>query len=122
MRVELVKEFAFEAAHRLPHAPPGHKCTRLHGHSYRLAITVEGEVEPRIGWLIDYGEIREAVQPLLDQYLDHAYLNEVEGLENPTSENISKWIWDRLKDRLQGLKRVSLYETCTAGCHYEGRN
>lgn len=121
MRVELVKEFTFEAAHRLPHAPPGHKCARLHGHSYRLAITVEGEVEPRIGWLIDYGEIRQAVQPLLDQYLDHAYLNEVEELENPTSENISKWIWDRLKDRLQGLKCVSLYETCTAGCHYEGR-
>lgn len=122
MRVELVKEFAFEAAHRLPHAPTGHKCTRLHGHSYRLAITVEGEVEPRIGWLIDYGGIRQAVQPLLDQYLDHAYLNEVEELENPTSENISKWIWDRLKEQLQGLKRVSLYETCTAGCHYEGRN
>ncbi|MFQ5684941.1 MAG: 6-carboxytetrahydropterin synthase QueD [Candidatus Binatia bacterium] len=123
MRVELVKEFTFEAAHRLPHAPPGHKCTRLHGHSFRVAVTVEGEVDLRsqTGWLIDYGDIKQAMQPLLDQYLDHAYLNEVEGLENPTSECISKWIWDRLKQSLTGLKRISLYETCTSRCDYEGR-
>lgn len=123
MRVELVKEFTYEAAHRLPHAPAGHKCTRLHGHSFRVAVTVEGEVDLRsqTGWLIDYGDIQQAMQPLLDQYLDHVYLNEVDGLENPTSENITKWIWDRIKDQLPGLKRVSLYETCTSGCHYEGR-
>jgi len=123
MRVELVKEFTFEAAHRLPHAPSGHKCTRLHGHSFRVAVTVEGEVDTRsqTGWLIDYNDIKQATKPLLDQYLDHAYLNEVEGLENPTSEIISKWIWDRVKERLPGLKRISLFETCTSGCHYEGK-
>ena len=121
MRVELVKEFTFEAAHRLPQAPTGHKCTRLHGHSFRVCITVQGEVDPDTGWLIDYGEIKKVVQPLLDKHLDHAYLNEVEGLENPTSENLSKWIWDRLKHKLDGLKRVSIHETCTASCHYEGK-
>jgi len=92
MRVELVKEFPFEAAHRLPHAPTGHKCTRLYGHSFRVSITVEGEVDPHTGWFIDYGAIQKAMQPLLDQYLDHAYLNKVEGLETPTSENILRWI------------------------------
>ncbi len=121
MRVELVKEFTFEAAHMLPHSPERHKCRRLHGHSYRLVITVEGEVDPKTGWFIDYGEIQEAVQPLLGWSLDHACLNEIEGLENPTSENLCKWIWNRVKDRLPGLKRVSVYETPTSGCHYEGR-
>ncbi len=121
MRVELVKEFTFEAAHRLPRLPAEHKCRRLHGHSYRVAVTVEGKANPLTGWLMDYGEIQQAMQPLLDQHLDHAYLNEVEGLENPTSENLARWIWKKLKGRLPGLKRVSVYETCTTGCHYEGR-
>lgn len=119
MRVELVKEFSFEAAHKLPLAPAGHKSTYLHGHNFRIAVMVESEVDlhTHSGRLTGYDEIQQAMQPLLDQYLDHARLDEVEGLENPTSENISKWVWDRLKDRLPGLKRVSLHETCTSGCH-----
>lgn len=118
MKVELVKEFTFEAVDRLPHFPAGHSCPPLHSHSFRVALTVEGEVDFRThkGHLIGYDDIELAMQPLLDQYLDYAYLNKVEGLENPTSENISKWIWDRLKDRLPGLKRVSLQERC-AGSH-----
>jgi 6-pyruvoyltetrahydropterin/6-carboxytetrahydropterin synthase len=121
MRVELSKEFSFEAAHRLPNAPPANKCSRLHGHSYRVALTVEGEVDPELGWFIDYQEIKLAFEPFLEQYLDHYYLNEIEGLANPTSENLAKWIWDRLKSRLSGLKRVSIFETCTSACHYEGK-
>lgn len=117
MKVELVKEFTFEAAEKSPHFPAGHSCPPLHGHSFRVAVTVEGEIDPRAqtGWLIDYGDIQRAVQPLLEQYLDQAYLDEIEGLETPTSENLTKWIWNRLKDRLPGLKRVSLNETCTSG-------
>ncbi|MFQ5851085.1 MAG: 6-carboxytetrahydropterin synthase QueD [Candidatus Binatia bacterium] len=121
MRVELSKEFSFEAAHRLPNAPPSHKCSRLHGHSFTVAITVEGEVDPHLGWFIDYGDIKAAFTPILESYLDHYYLNEIEGLENPTSENIAKWIWERLRNQLLGLKRISVFETCTTACHYEGK-
>ena len=121
MRVQLSKEFSFEAAHRLPHAPEGHKCARLHGHSYKVVITVEGEVDPRSGWFIDYGDIGNVVKPLLDQFLDHRYLNEVDGLANPTSEKIAEWIWNRIVYKLTGLKRVTISETCTTSCHYEGK-
>src|SRR3954447_18449427 len=92
---EIFKEFPFEAAHRLPFVPEGHKCARLHGHSFRVAIHVEGPVEPASGWLMDFGDIKEGFESLLQQ-LDHNYLNEIPGLENPTSENLSRWIWERL--------------------------
>lgn len=121
MTVELSKDFSFEAAHRLPKVPSTNKCSRLHGHSFKVAITVEGEVDPDLGWFVDYEDIKAAFKPLLDRYLDHSYLNEIEGLDNPTSENIAKWIWDRLKNQLLGLQRVSVFETCTTACHYEGK-
>lgn len=121
MEVQLSKDFSFEAAHRLPKVPSTNKCSRLHGHSFKVAITVEGEVDSEMGWFVDYEDIKAAFKPLLDQYLDHYYLNEIEGLDNPTSENIAKWIWDRLKNQVLGLKRVSVFETCTTACHYEGK-
>lgn len=119
MVVELVKEFVFEAAHRLPEVPADHKCARLHGHSFRCEVAVRGEVDPRTGWFIDYGEITEAFEPLRLQ-LDHYYLNDIAGLENATSENLAGWIWERLKGRLHGLRRVTVRETCTARCDYFG--
>lgn len=115
----LVREFTFEAAHRLPHAPAGHKCGRLHGHSFRVELICEGEVDPRTGWLVDFGEIKSAFAPLYDQ-LDHSYLNEIEGLENPTAEAIARWIWIRFKPRLALLSQVNVAETCTARCEYRG--
>ncbi|HKV42777.1 MAG TPA: 6-carboxytetrahydropterin synthase QueD [Blastocatellia bacterium] len=118
MIVELVKEFGFEAAHRLPHVPPGHKCARLHGHSFRCEVAVRGEVQPDTGWFIDYADIADATEPVRKR-LDHYYLNEVEGLENPTSELLAAWIWERLQG-LPGLHRVSIRETCTARCDYYG--
>lgn len=121
MRVQLSKEFSFEAAHRLPHVPADNKCARLHGHSFKVGITVEGEVDSHTGWFIDYGDISAAIKPMLDQFLDHRYLNEVEGLANPTSEKIAEWIWNRLNPQLAGLKRVTIAETCTTACHYEGK-
>lgn len=119
MRVELVKEFTFEAAHRLPHVPPGHKCGRLHGHSFRFEVAVEGEVDPQTGWFVDYGDIKKAAAPLVDR-LDHYHLNDVEGLENPTSEILAKWIFDRLKPALPLLSSVTVFETCTTKCVYRG--
>lgn len=116
--MEIFREFTFEAAHRLPNAPAGHKCTRLHGHSYKVEIHVSGEVDPTAGWVMDFADIKSAFQPLHDQ-LDHYYLNEVPGLENPTSENLARWIWQRL-DGVLPLSQVVVRETCTSGCRYRG--
>lgn len=119
MNVRLVHEFRFEAAHRLPQVPPGHKCERLHGHSFKIELAIAGPVDPKTGWFIDFGVVYDAWRPLYDK-LDHRYLNEVEGLENPTSENLAKWIWDRMKTPLPSLMRVTVFETCDARCEYEG--
>lgn len=117
--MEIFKEFTFEAAHRLPHVPPGHKCARLHGHSFLVAVHVTGPVEPRLGWVLDFADIKAAFKPLLDQ-LDHNFLNEIEGLSNPTSEVLAKWIWNHLSRTLPLLSKVVVRETCTSGCIYAG--
>lgn len=117
--MEIYKVFYLEAAHRLPHVPPEHKCARLHGHSFRVEIYISGPVREEAGWVIDFAEIKEAFQPLFDQ-LDHRFLNEIEGLENPTSENLARWIWRRLRPRLPLLHKIVICETCTSGCVYYG--
>ena len=117
--MEIFKEFSFEAAHRLPHVPPGHKCERLHGHSFRVILYVSGQVDESVGWILDFADIKAAFAPVLKR-LDHYYLNDVEGLEYPTSENIARWIWKETRPRLPQLSKVVLYETCTAGCSYSG--
>ncbi|HEX5042145.1 MAG TPA: 6-carboxytetrahydropterin synthase QueD [Candidatus Polarisedimenticolaceae bacterium] len=116
---EIFKEFTFEAAHRLPRVPPGHKCARLHGHSFRVRVYVRGPVPEETGWILDFADLRAAWEPLHAR-LDHRYLNEVEGLENPTSEVLARWIYERLLPLLPGLCRVVLHETCTAGAVVEG--
>lgn len=117
--MEICKTFSFEAAHRLPNVPPGHKCSRLHGHSFELEVRVAGRPDPQSGWIQDFGEISCSVKPILDQ-LDHYYLNEIPGLENPTSETLARWIWQRLKPRLPGLSQLVVKETCTSSCIYRG--
>lgn len=119
--MEIFKEFSVESAHFLPNAPEGHKCRRLHGHSFRIGIHVSGEVASESGWVIDYGDISKAFAPL-HSILDHSLLNEIEGLSNPTSENITVWIWDRLKPVLRSLSKVVVHETCTSGCVYIGND
>ncbi len=119
MKMELRKNFQFEAAHLLPHLPKSHKCRRLHGHSFKAEIVVAGECDPKLGWLMDYAQITEAFKPLWNK-LDHHYLNEIPGLENPTSEIIAVWIWNRLKPKLPQLTEVVVAETCTARCVYRG--
>ena len=120
MQVRLVHEFKFEAAHKLPKVPVTHKCHRLHGHSFKIEVAIEGPVDESTGWFIDYGVLYDAWKPLHDQ-LDHNYLNDVAGLENPTSENLARWIWDRLKAAIPSVMRVTVFETCDARCEYEGR-
>jgi 6-pyruvoyltetrahydropterin/6-carboxytetrahydropterin synthase len=119
MRVRLVKEFSFEAAHWLPTFPEGHKCRRMHGHSFRVEIVVAGDVEESKGYLIDYGDISRAVEPVRHR-LDHYCLNEIAGLENPTSEMVARWIWRALKPALPMLAEVVVHETCTSRCEYAG--
>ncbi len=116
--MEIFREFTFEAAHRLPRVPEGHKCGRLHGHSYRVEIRVGGPVSEETGWVMDFADIAAAFAPLHDR-LDHRYLNEVEGLENPTSENLARWIADRLAGALSSFT-VTVRETCTTGASYGG--
>lgn len=118
-RTTIVKDFRFEAAHRLPNTPPGHKCRRLHGHSFRCEVHVEGEVDPQTGWVCDFADISAAFQPIWER-LDHHYLNEVEGLENPTSEVLARYIFEALAPRLPGLAAVVVHETCTARAIYRG--
>jgi 6-pyruvoyltetrahydropterin/6-carboxytetrahydropterin synthase len=119
MIVRLSKTFHFEAAHHLPTFPIDHTCHRLHGHSFRFDVIVEGEVDPAKGYLIDYGDIKSAAEPIVKQ-LDHYYLNDIEGLSNPTSEMIAKWIFDRLKPALPLLIKIIVHETCTSRCEYTG--
>jgi len=117
--MEIFREFGFEAAHRLPNVPPGHKCARLHGHSFRVELHARGVVAAESGWVMDFARIKEAFAPLHER-LDHHYLNEIEGLENPTSENLARWIWRRLRPALPELSAIVVRETCATGCIYRG--
>ena len=117
--MEIYKEFSIEAAHRLPHVPEGHKCSRLHGHSFQVSIHVSGSVDTHHGWVMDFSDIKNAFKPIWEQ-LDHHYLNDIPGLENPTSENLARWIWLQLKPGLPLLCKVVVRETCTSGCIYSG--
>ena len=116
--MNLFKEFTFEAAHKLPLVPKDHKCSNLHGHSFKVRIYVEGTVN-EMGWVMDFSDIKLACRPVI-KVLDHSYLNEIEGLENPTSENIAIWIWQKLERTLLGLSSIEIMETCNSGCIYKG--
>ena len=117
--MHIYKTFQIEAAHRLPNVPAGHKCARLHGHSFVIGVHVSGPVGEDTGWVMDFADIKRAFEPLFTT-LDHNHLNEVDGLENPTSENLAIWIWQRLADELPGLCEITVNETCTSGCSYHG--
>jgi 6-pyruvoyltetrahydropterin/6-carboxytetrahydropterin synthase len=119
--MEIFKVFTIEAAHRLPHVPAGHKCGRLHGHSFQIEVHVQGPLNLELGWIIDFADIKGAFKAVEEQ-IDHRYLNEVEGLENPTSENIARWVWQELQPSLPLLSKVVVRETCTSGCIYTGES
>ena len=117
--MEIYKDFIFEAAHFLPNVPTGHKCGRLHGHSFHIRLYISGEVGKQSGWIMDFGDIKGIFKPIYDR-LDHFYLNDIPGLENPTSEVLIKWIWNELKPKLPLLSAIEIKETCTSGCIYRG--
>ena len=117
--MEIFKQFTIEAAHWLPNVPVGHKCGRMHGHSFQIEVYVDGPVDPELGWVMDFAEIKAAFAPI-EVRIDHRCLNEVAGLENPTSENLARWIWGELRPGLPLLSKVVVRETCTSGCVYRG--
>ena len=117
--MDIFKVFTFEAAHRLPNVPDGHKCGRLHGHSFRVELHLTGELDPNLAWVVDFADVKAVFKPILER-LDHHYLNDIPGLENPTSERITVWIWDQVKPLLPQLSQVVVHETCTAGSRYRG--
>jgi 6-pyruvoyltetrahydropterin/6-carboxytetrahydropterin synthase len=119
MTIEIFKEFSFEAAHKLPNVAAGHKCGRLHGHTFYAKLYVKGAIDGQSGWVMDFADIKAVFKPIYDQ-LDHYYLNDIKGLENPTSENLAVWIWDQLIPVLPNLSAVEIRETCTSGCIYRG--
>lgn len=117
--MEIFKIFTIEAAHRLPNVPAGHKCARLHGHSFRIEIRISGDLVEPEAWVMDFADVKSAFQPIFDR-LDHHYLNDVPGLENPTSERLAEWLWEQLSPRLPLLSEIIVHETCTAGARYRG--
>ncbi len=119
LSMDVFKVFQVEAAHFLPNVPADHKCRRMHGHSFRIEVHVSGPVGDESGWVMDFADLKRAFQPLFDQ-LDHHCLNDIEGLENPTSENLARWVWQRLQPALPGLSKVIVQETCNAGCVFRG--
>ena len=117
--MDIFRIFTIEAAHRLPNVPVGHKCSRLHGHSFKIELHLSGDIDKQSGWVMDFADVKKAFQPIYDQ-LDHHYLNDIVGLENPTSENLACWIWNITKPVLPLLSKVVVHETCTSGCVYRG--
>ena len=117
--MEIYKEFRFEAAHFLPNVPEGHPCKNTHGHSYRIKVFIKGEINPAIGWIMDFTDIKKIFEPILLK-IDHALLNNIEGLENPTCENMAIWVWAQLKPQLPMLSKIEINETSSSGCIYEG--
>src|ERR1044071_8132877 len=120
VRARLTKDFTFEAAQTLPNAPEGHKCRGVHGHSFKVEVSVEGDVDPKTGWVYDHARISDAMKSLMKK-LDHAYLNNIEGLENPTIENMAEWFWKKLESQCPGLCEIVVHETSTARCVYRGK-
>ncbi len=117
--MEVFRDFTFDAAHRLEGLPEGHKCARLHGHTYRLTVAAEGPLDQDIGWVVDFGEINRVANNAIN-LLDHQVLNDVPGLEQPTTELIAVWLWSKINPELPGLSRITLYENARSGVTYRG--
>lgn len=117
MKFELKQHFQIESARFLPHLSKDHPCSRMHGHSFKIILTLTGPLDAKLGWIMDYNEIAYAMKPILEK-LDHRILNEVPGLENPTSELLAKWIYEEGKKIIPLLKHISILETSLTECQY----
>lgn len=117
--MEIFKKFTFDSAHFLPNVPDGHKCKEIHGHTYQLTVYMEGELDSHFGWVMDFAELKQAIEPVIKQ-VDHKFLNQMAGFENPTCENIAIWLWNQIKPNVPLLSRIELFETPTSGVVYKG--
>ncbi|PWG81653.1 6-carboxytetrahydropterin synthase QueD [Pararcticibacter amylolyticus] len=115
----IYKQFTFDSAHFLPNVPAGHRCGSMHGHTYKLTVFFEGDLDPVQGWVIDFNDIKKIISPLIDS-VDHKLLNDIPGLENPTSEVMASWFWNKIKPEIPSLSRIELSETPSTGVIYEG--
>ncbi|PWU07012.1 MAG: 6-carboxytetrahydropterin synthase QueD [Verrucomicrobia bacterium] len=120
MKARLTKDFRFESAQKLPKLPKGHRCRELHGHSFKVEVSIEGEVDPLVGWIYDHARISEVMEPIIEK-LDHSFLNDIPGLENPTIENMAAWLWAHLAPKLPGLAEIVLHETPKSRVSYRGQ-
>lgn len=118
--MQIFKQFTFDSAHFLPNVPDGHKCKEIHGHTYRVVFYFEGELNPELGWVMDFGDLKQVLEPTIKR-IDHKLMNNIPGLENPTCERIAIWLWEQVKPSLPMLCKVELHETPTSGAVYEGR-
>jgi 6-pyruvoyltetrahydropterin/6-carboxytetrahydropterin synthase len=118
--MKIFKQFTFDSAHFLPHVPDGHKCKEIHGHTYRLTIFVEGDLEKTLEWVMDFAEMKGVIDPVVKS-IDHKLLNNISGLENPTCEIIAVWLWNKIKPSLPLMTKIELHETPTSGAVYEGK-
>ncbi|MCA0427408.1 MAG: 6-carboxytetrahydropterin synthase QueD [Bacteroidetes bacterium] len=118
--MQIFKQFTFDSAHFLPNVPDGHKCKEIHGHTYRVIFYFEGELNPELGWVMDFGDLKQVLEPTIKR-IDHKLMNNIPGLENPTCERIAIWLWEQVKPSLPMLCKVELHETPTSGAVYEGR-
>ena len=118
-RMDIFRTFHLQCARRLPALPESHPCSRLHGHSFKIDLTVSGDIDPAFGWVLDFADIEAAWQPI-HAALDHRCLNDIAGLDNPTSENLAVWLWRQLRPALPGLSAVTVMETHDSGCTYRG--
>jgi 6-pyruvoyltetrahydropterin/6-carboxytetrahydropterin synthase len=118
--MDIFNTFHLESARRLPNLPEAHPCSRVHGHSFKVEVQVSGPLDEKLGWVLDFAEVEAAWAPI-KAALDHRYINDVPGLDNPTSERLAVWIWDQLKPALPGLSRIVVQETVNSGCVYTGR-
>ncbi|MGI8893522.1 MAG: 6-carboxytetrahydropterin synthase QueD [Bacteroidia bacterium] len=117
--MEIFKKYYFDSAHYLPNVPENHKCRNMHGHTYKLIVFVKGDTDIDKGWVMDFAELKNAINPIIE-IVDHKILNDISGLENPTCENIAKWLWIKIKEKIPALIRIELHETPTTGVIYQG--
>ena len=117
--MDIFRIFHLQCARRLPALPESHPCSRLHGHSFKIELTVSGDIEPTLGWVLDFADIEAAWQSI-HIALDHRNLNDIAGLENPTSEHLALWLWRKLQPALPGLSQIKVMETHDSGCVYRG--
>ena len=117
--MEIFKSFTFDSAHFLPNVHDGHKCKAIHGHTYRLVVYIDGPLDPHLGWVMDFADLKKVVDPIVKR-LDHHLMNEIPGLENPTCEQIAVWIWDQVKPHVPLMSKIELHETPTSGAGYRG--